>query len=370
VLPEGRGRINPAGLAFYDGLIDALLEAGIVPVVTLYHWDLPAALDDLGGWLNPESADWFADYARVVFGRFDDRVPWWVTLNEPWVVTDAGYLFGVNAPGHHNRYEAPIATHNLLRAHGAAVRAYREHGRHRIGLVVNLEPKDPASDTVEDREAAARMDAYMNRQYLDPVYLGRYPDTLRDLFGDAWPDHPGEDFRLIGEPIDFLGVNWYTRRVTRHDPSVPIFQAAPVRVPGAPYTDTGWEVHPQSFTRTLRWVRERYGNVPILITENGAAFPDPPTAAAEPVEDPLRVAYLQDHLDALHQAMRSGVDVRGYFAWSLLDNFEWNSGYSMRFGIVHVDHATQKRTLKRSALVYRDAIRSHGASLADARSAR
>jgi beta-glucosidase len=366
ILPRGRGHANPAGLEFYDRLIDALLEAGIEPVATLYHWDLPAALDDLGGWLNPEIVEAFVEYARVAFARFDDRVKWWATLNEPWVVVDAGYLFGVHAPGHANLFEAPIAAHHLLKAHGAAVRAYREQGRHRIGLVVNLEPKEAASDSAADLAAAERMDAYMNRQYLDPVFLGRYPDAMPEVFGEAWPEHPAEDFGLIAQPIDFLGVNWYTRRVTRADPDALPLRASPAVVPGALYTETDWEVHPASLTRTLRWVRERYGDIPLMVTENGAAFADPDVAGSEPLEDPLRVAYLRDHLRAVRAAIDSGVRIQGYFVWSLLDNFEWAAGFSKRFGIVHVDHATQKRTLKRSALLYRDVIRSHGANLIEA----
>lgn len=363
ILPRGRGRANPAGLEFYDRLIDGLLAAGIEPVATLYHWDLPAALDDLGGWLNPESVEWFVEYARTAFARYDDRVKWWATLNEPWVSVDAGYLFGVHAPGHASLFEPPIAAHHLLKAHGAAVRAYREQGRHRIGLVVNLEPKDPATGSAADLAATERMDAYMNRQYLDPVFLGSYPEAMAEIFGEAWPEHPAEDFRLIGQPIDFLGVNWYTRRVTRHDPDALPLRASPVCVPDALYTETDWEVHPASLTRTLRWVKERYGDIPIMITENGAAFPDPDVAPTEPLEDPLRVAYLGAHLRAVHAAIDAGVRVHGYFVWSLLDNFEWAAGYAKRFGIVHVDHATQKRTLKRSALYYRDVIRTHGANV-------
>src|SRR5919106_458856 len=208
VLPRGRGRVNQAGLDFYDRLVDALLAAGITPMLTLYHWDLPAALDDLGGWLNPDITRWFADYAAVVVGALDDRVTMWTTLNEPWVVTDGGYLHGTLAPGHRNRFEAPIATHHLLRAHGAAVQAYRGLGKHRIGLVVNIEPKYPASDAEADRAAVARADAYMNRQYLDPVFLGRYPEELADVFGEAWPRWPPDDLAMIRQPIDFIGVNY------------------------------------------------------------------------------------------------------------------------------------------------------------------
>jgi beta-glucosidase len=360
VLPEGRGMVNAAGLAFYDRLVDALLAAGIEPMATLFHWDLPVALDDRGGWLNPDSASWFADYAAAVFRKLDDRVKLWATLNEPWVVTDGGYLHGALAPGHRNRFEAPIATHNLLRAHGAAVQAYRAEGRHRVGIVVNLEPKYPASDSAEDRAASARAEAYMNRQYLDPVFGKGYPPELREIFGEAWPDWPAADFALIAQPIDFVGVNYYTRNVTRADASAWPLRAAPVRQPRATYTETGWEVFAQGLTDMLLRVKERYGSLPIYITENGAAFFDPPTAEDDRVQDPLRVAYLRKHIAAIHAALQAGVDLRGYFVWSLLDNMEWSLGYSKRFGIVHVDFATQKRTLKDSARFYSSVIAANG----------
>src|SRR5512132_3778662 len=254
VLPRGRGEVNAAGLDFYDRLVDALLANGIEPLVTLYHWDLPAALDDLGGWLNPEIAKWFAEYAAVVFRKLDGRVKMWATLNEPWVVTDGGYLHGALAPGHRNRFEAPIASHHLLRAHGKAVQAYRALGKHQVGLVVNIEPKYPASQAPQDLAATRRAEAYMNRQYLDPVFKGKYPDEMREIFGEAWPTWPQQDHQLIREPIDFLGVNYYTRSVVRHDDSAYPLKAAAVRQKQAAYSETGWEVYPQGLTDTLVWI--------------------------------------------------------------------------------------------------------------------
>jgi beta-glucosidase len=366
VRPDGTGRVNEAGLAFYDRLVDALLEHGITPNATLYHWDLPAALDDRGGWLNPDVAHWFADYAQAVYRRLDDRVTLWATLNEPWVVTDGGYLHGALAPGHRNLFEAPIATHNLLRAHGAAVQAYRAEGRHRIGIVVNLEPKVPASDSAEDLEATRRADAYMNRQYLDPVFFGTYPDELGEIFGEAWPEHAPEDLALIRQPIDFLGINYYTRGVTKHDPSNLPVRNGYVRQPGHTYTDVGWEVYAPALTGLLQWVKGRYGDLPLYITENGAAFYDPPKAVDGRIDDPLRVAYYRDHLRACRDALAAGVDLRGYFAWSLLDNYEWSLGYSKRFGIVHVDYETQQRTPKASARFYSQVIRTRGRALDEA----
>jgi len=365
VMPRGRGPVNPAGLDFYERLVDALLDHAIEPMVTLYHWDLPAALDDQGGWLNPDIAHWFAEYTAAVVRRLDGRVKLWTTINEPWVVTDGGYLYGALAPGHRNRFEAPIASHHLLRAHGQAVLTYRSEGRHRIGIVVNIEPKYPASDNPADRAATNRADAYMNRQYLDPIFLGRYPEELGQMFGDAWPQWPADDLALSRQPIDFVGVNYYTRSVTRFDPHPWLFQAAPTPQPRATYTETGWEVCAPALTDVLVWVKNRYGNLPIYVTENGAAFFDPPMVDGEALADPLRVAYLHQHIAAVHAAIDHGVDVRGYFVWSLLDNFEWAHGYSKRFGIVHVDFQTQKRTLKDSARFYARVIASNGQALSD-----
>ena len=364
VLPEGRGRVNEAGLAFYERLVDALLAAGIEPLVTLYHWDLPTALDDRGGWLNPDIADWFADYASVVFRRLDDRVRRWVTLNEPWVVADGGYLHGALAPGHRNRFEAPIASHQMLRAHAKAVQAYRAVGSNQIGLVVNLAPKHPASSSPADLAATRRADAYMNRQYLDPVFFGRYPDEMTEIFGEAWPVWPEADFRLIREPVDFIGVNYYMRDVIRHDESAWPVKTAVVPQSQSTYTDTGWEVHPEGLTEILTWVRDRYGAVPLYVTENGAAFYDPPCAdAAGRVADPLRTAYYRSHLRAVHAAIEQGVDLRGYCAWSLMDNLEWSLGFAKRFGLVHVNFDSQARTPKDSAHFYSSVIATHGGAL-------
>ncbi len=363
ILPGGRGAVNARGLDHYDRLVDALLASGLTPMATAYHWDLPAALDDRGGWLNPDVAGWFADYAQVVFRRLDDRVPLWITLNEPWVVADGGYLHGVLAPGHRSLHEAARASHNLLRAHAAAVSAYRAEGRHEIGLAVNIEPKYPASPGAEDIAAASRAEAYMNRQYLEPALLGRYPEELPGLFGDAWPGWRPEEVSALRAPIDFLGVNYYTRGVTRAAPESWPLRASPVRQEAAAHTEMEWEVYPQGLEDTLLWVKQRYGELPLYITENGAAFPDPAEAPPGGVEDPERVSYLREHLRAVRRALAAGCDVRGYFVWSLLDNLEWSYGFTKRFGIVHVDFATQRRTLKASARFYADVVASNGRGL-------
>jgi beta-glucosidase len=332
VLPSGVGKANPRGVAFYDRLVDLLLARGIQPFVTLFHWDLPAALEDRGGWTNPDLAGWFAEYATLLFRALDDRVRFWTTINEPWVVTDGGYLHGTLAPGHRSPFEAAIASHNLLRAHGAAVAVYRARGRHSIGIVVNLEPKSAASKSARDRAAATRADAYMNRQYLDPVFRGRYPKELPAMFGEAWP-RPAPDFADVARPLDFVGINYYTRGVMRDAPDVPILRATKVPQRRRGHTETQWEVYPDGLTEALL------------------------------VPDVARVRYLREHLLAARRAIEAGADLRGYFVWSLLDNFEWSHGYSKRFGIVHVDYSTQKRTPKRSARFYADVIRTNGAVL-------
>ena len=363
ILPQGRGSVNQAGLDFYERLIDELLANGIIPLLTLYHWDLPAALDDCGGWLNADSADWFADYARLLFRKFDGRVQSWVTLNEPWVISDGGYLHGTLAPGHRNLYEAPIASHNLLRAHGRAVQAYRAEGRHQIGIVVNIEPKHPASAARADIDAARRADACMNRQFLDPIFLGRYPHEMNEIFGAAWPNWPAADFALIGQPLDFIGVNYYTRSVCRFDPAAWPVQAASVRQPQASYTESGWEVYPEGLTEALAGIHNRYGAMPLYVMENGSAFYDPPVAKGGRVHDPLRTDCLRQSVAALYGALEIGVDLRGYMVWSLLDNLEWMQGFSRRFGIVHVNFLTQRRTPKDSARLYARIIASNGACL-------
>jgi beta-glucosidase len=363
VLPEGRGTVNQPGLDFYERLVDTLLDNGIQPMATLFHWDLPSALDDRGGWLNPEIADWFADYAAVMFRRLDDRVKLWATLNEPWVVTDGGYLHGTLAPGHRSRFEAPIASHQLLCAHAKAVQAYRALGQHQVGLVVNIEPKYPASQAPEDLAATRRAEAYMNRQYLDPVFFGRYPEEMAEIFGEAWPAWPQHDLELIRQPIDFLGINYYTRNVARHEETAYPTKAVAVRQKQAAHTETGWEVYPQGLTDTLLWIKKRYGDIPQYVTENGAAFYDPPAIEGDRVNDPLRIDYYRGHLRAVHDAIRLGADVRGYCAWSLMDNLEWSHGYSKRFGLVHVNFETLKRTPKDSATFYARVIATNGAAL-------
>jgi beta-glucosidase len=264
-------------------------------------------------------------------------------------------------------HQATRVAHGLLRAHAAAVRRFREVGPDgaRIGLVVNLAPHHPASSSPADHAAAARGHAYFNEQFLDPVFFGRYPELVREMYGDAWPAHSDGEMRELTEPIDFLGINWYTGYDVRDDASKGPPRCIEVPVTDEPRMTTGWEVRPELLVETLTWVTSRYGRIPIYITENGAAFPDPATAPPGGVSDPLRVDYLRRHLAASREAIRRGVDLRGYFVWSLMDNFEWASGYFHRMGLLHVDYATQQRTLKASGEFYRDVIRANGANVAD-----
>ncbi|WP_420456688.1 GH1 family beta-glucosidase [Rubrivirga sp.] len=366
VLPDGTGTVNGPGLDFYDRLVDRLGQAGIEPMLTLYHWDLPAALDDRGGWLNRDIADWLADYARVVHQRLGDRVTRWITLNEPWVTMDGGYVRGGLAPGHRVHREGAMAAHHQLLAHARATAALRAEGAGQVGLAVNLEPKVAATDKPEDVAATARADAYMNRIFLDPVVHGRYPEGLPEVFGASWPGFADADLDEIQTDTDFFGVNYYTRAVIVDDPADPPEEARRVRQTRHPYTEMGWEVYAPALRDLLVWVKDEYGDTPLFITENGSAFYDPPQVVGGEVPDPMRVAYLHDHLLAVEDAIEAGVDVRGYFAWSLLDNVEWAQGTSKRFGIVHVDFETLERTPKHSAAFYREVIGSNGAALGDA----
>ena len=362
LLPKGRGRMNPKGLGYYDRLIDLLLERHIRPFVTLYHWDLPLALEDKGGWLNDDTARWFGDYADLAFRAFSDRVPYWMTINEPAIIMEKGYVTGVYAPGHRNAAEAPVVARNLLRAHGYAVSAYRDRGDGCIGIAVNIQPKYPATDSPGDKQAASRANAWRNLQFLDAILLGKTPDELPEMFGRDWKALSDEDLKVIHQPIDYVGVNYYTRVVVGEDA-----ESLPLRARGVQQASTstliGWEVYPGGLTEALKSLHERYDGVSIYITETGAAFKDPVGTDGEDVPDPQRVEYFRAHIRAALQAIQEGVDLRGFFAWSLLDNFEWNSGYTMPFGIVQVDFETQERRVKASGRFLAEVARSNGSTV-------
>jgi beta-glucosidase len=366
VQPGGSGPVNPAGLAFYDRLVDELLAGGIDPWLTLYHWDLPQELEDAGGWPNRDTAYRFADYAMLVFGALSDRVDIWTTLNEPWCSAMLGYAYGQQAPGGRDFAAGISAVHHLLLGHGLATQRMRAAATRPLdfGITLNMGTAEPASDTDADRNAARLADGLGTRIYLDPLVYGRYPeDVVADLAarGVHMPVRDG-DLAVISTPIDVLGVNFYSGTVfsgvDEQGRSVDA-DGFPVQRPvprGVPVTAMDWEIVPECLTELLIRLGRDYPGLPMVITENGAAFHDEPDENGF-VDDADRVAYLEAHIAAVAAARDAGADVRGYFAWSLMDNFEWSYGYDKRFGIVRVDYATQERIPKRSALWYRDTIR-------------
>ena len=363
IFPEGTGAPNGAGLDFYDRLVDELLAAGVEPFATLYHWDLPQALQDRGGWPNRDTADAFAAYAETMARRLGDRVRHWMTLNEPWVASFLGHFLGEHAPGLRDITAALRTSHHLLVGHGkalAALRATLGEGA-KVGIVNATFQVEPASDKPEDVEAAARFDAQTNRWFYEPVARGAYPPELVGLYGfatrieEALPIADG-DMEAISAPVDFLGVNYYTRFVVEAALEPPLMLRI-VPQPGEP-TAMGWEVYPEGLYRVLTRVHRDYAPRAVYVTENGAAYEDEVAADGE-VRDPKRQAYLEAHVEAARRALGDGVPLEGYFVWSLLDNFEWAEGYAKRFGIVHVDYATQRRTVKQSGRWYADLIRRH-----------
>lgn len=355
IFPEGRGKINPKGLSFYGRVIEKLLEKNIKPVITLYHWDLPQELEDKGGWLNRDTAKYFAEYANLLFYKFGDIVPVWITLNEPGVCAFLGYGWGWHAPGKKDMKGAFIASHNLLLAHGLAVQAYREGGyKGNIGITVNVATVYPASNSEEDIKAAERQDAYGNRWFLDPIFKKEYPKVIWEILEkNHWNfNYPTSDWNVISIPIDFLGINYYTRTIVAYDEQDPYLKIK--RIPGPKeHTEMNWEVYPDGLYDILIKIYKEY-QIPIYITENGAAYND--TVEDGRVRDEKRIEYLREHIKRVYFAIRDGVDLKGYFVWSLMDNFEWGHGFSKRFGIIYVDYETQKRILKDSAYFYKKVI--------------
>jgi beta-glucosidase len=345
VLPAGTGTVNQRGLDFYDRLVDLLLARGIEPAATLYHWDLPDALP--GGWLARSSVDAFAEYADVVAARLGDRVALWLTHNEPWCQAFLGYFTGLFAPGAQDLASALLCSHHLLVSHGLAVQALRARVRAPIGIALNLMPVHAASDSAVDRAAAARVDGYVNRWFADPVAGRGYPSDMCALYGKSMPPVKEADLALIATPIDVLGINYYERAVIAHDDTGGVLRERRVKESALPRT-ADREVYAAGLGEVLERMHAQYRFSRLVITENGAAFPDAPDANGA-VHDPARVAFLGAHLAEVIRARRAGVPVEGYFAWSLLDNFEWSEGYTLRYGIVHVDFESQRRTPKDSA---------------------
>ena len=359
VQPGGDGPVNTAGLAFYDRLVDALLDAGITPYPTLYHWDLPQALQDRGGWASRETAERFAAYASVVADRLGDRVTDWVTLNEPRCSAWIGHLEGRHAPGLTDIAIAVPAAYHLLLGHGLAAQAVRAAAPGaRVGIVNVLSTCEPASDRDEDVEAAARFDGHVNRWWLDPIHGRGFPADMLKIYGVDLPERPG-DLETIAAPLDWLGVNYYSPSVITDDPAGGPPQAketAPAA--GVPETMLHWEVRPEGLERVLVRLAKEYAPQRVYVTENGSAWADA-VAADGQVHDAERARYLEEHLAACGRAARRGVPLAGYFAWSLLDNFEWDYGYDARFGLVYVDYATQQRSVKDSGRRYASIIESH-----------
>lgn len=365
VLPEGTGRVNQAGLDFYRRLVDALLERDITPALTLYHWDLPEELQRHGGWADRDTAAAFAAYAEVVANALGDRVPLWITHNEPSLHAIVGHAVGRHAPGVRDWRTGHQVAHHLLVSHGWAVEVLRAGTTGKVGISLALEPAVPSTDSAEDAAAARRHDDHLNAWYLDPLFRARYPDALW-----AWlaargltPEVGFDDLATIAAPIDFLGVNFYHRRVTCHDRDGGPLELREVPA-GGTTTAMGWEVRAQSLYDMLTAVSREYGPCEVYVTENGAAYDD--RVIGGRVHDVERVAYLAQHMRAARDALSDGVPLRGYFVWSLLDNFQWDSGYAKRFGVIHVDFQTQCRTVKDSGWFLRDVATSNGVPLGPA----
>ncbi len=360
ILPEGTGRVNQKGLDFYERLVDALLKNGIEPYVCLHHFDLPQALQDKGGWPERKTAFYFAEYARIVADKLSDRVKYWITHNEPFSVAGGGYFSGEYAPGIKNGRAAFKTGYHLLLSHGLAAEAIRAVSRQpvKIGIILNLAPVHSASDAKKDRDAACRFDAMQNRMFLDALLKGKFSlkeIPLLNMLVSAMIKRG--DLKKINN-LDFLGVNYYTRVVVKHNPKVPVIALSQVKPKGNEYSSM-WEIYPQGIYEVLTRVWNDYKpSAELLITENGMPLNDKPGIGGR-IADASRIRYLQDHLVQVHRAMQDRVPVKGYFVWSLLDNFEWNLGYSPRFGLFFVDYKTLKRTAKDSVKWYKDVIRNN-----------
>ncbi|ASJ73026.1 GH1 family beta-glucosidase [Granulosicoccus antarcticus] len=358
--PQGGGQLNQRGLSFYDRLIDGCLERGLQAYPTLYHWDLPQALADKGGWSNRSTADAFARYAEKIMDKFGDRISAVSTFNEPWCSSILSHLLGIHAPGEKNLDAALAVLHGQHRAHGLAVQAMRaSRSSVPLGIVLNLQSLYPATDTDRDQEATQRHETFHNGMFLDPLFKGEYPEDAMRHLGDRMPDGWHDDLATIAQPLDYWGLNYYTPFHIADASSPQADYPATVQIdkPDVPRTDIGWEVDGSTFYDLLVDINARYTLPPCYITENGAAYNHDIVKGV--IADQPRIDYLHQHLEGLLAAMRDGVDVRGYFAWSLMDNFEWAEGYDMRFGLIHVDYATQERTFKQSALWYQSLLQQH-----------
>lgn len=360
VFPEGKGRPNPKGIDYYKRLTAALAENGIKPVVTLSHWDLPQKLQDIGGWANHDTTDYFMEYARYMYKELGDSVPIWITHNEPSVVTFIGNWLGTHAPGIKDFSTALLVSHNLLLSHGKAVKAYREMGlKGEIGITLATSNMYPATGTAEDAAAAIRSDGYWNRWFMDPVLKGKYPQDMLDWYAGrvVVPDITQEDLKLIGLPVDFLGVNYYYASSVSSDKNKYPLELTEDFI-GQHRTEMGWGVNPESLGEFLLRLHKDYDGVKMYITENGAAYKDIINREGR-IADDNRTDFLYRYLTQIHRAIQGGADISGYFVWTLMDNFEWAYGFSKRFGLAYTDHLTHKRTIKDSGYWYRDVIRNN-----------
>lgn len=372
ILPQGTGAINERGLDFYDRLVDALLACGIRPLATLYHWDMPEALLNRGGWLVRDTAYAFAEYAEVVARRLGDRVDWWLTHNEPWCSAYLGYAEGVHAPGLRDKQLAVTAGHHILLSHGLSVPRLRAHltSQAQVGIALDFYPVYAADDRPETLLAVKRADTFRNRWFLEPIFRGNYPEDLFINMEVIPPTFHADDLSIISTPIDFLGVNYYSRMVVQnnldslstseHKPSDNSYEAIE-HIPGASYTEMGWEVFPAGLANILTRIHREYAPKAIVVTESGAAFNDQ-WDGNDTIHDQQRIDYLQQHIQIVAQVIRQGVPIKGYFVWSFLDNFEWAEGYRKRFGLVYVDYPTQHRIIKDSGRWYSSFVASQGIS--------
>jgi len=366
ILPTGRGQINQAGLDFYSRLVDGLLTAGITPFATLYHWDLPQALQDQGGWPQRSTAEAFAEYADVITRHLGDRVKNWMTHNEPWCASFLSHQIGEHAPGWQDWKAALRAAHHILLSHGWAVPVIRGNSPDaQVGIVLNFEPSEPASPSAADFQAARRREGYFSRWFLDPVYGRHYPaDMVAEYAANGFLPNGldfvrGGDMEAIAAKTDFLGVNYYTRAVVRDEQAADNLPQTVFAAPAAERTEMGWEVYPQGLYNLLNRLHFEYQASKLYVTENGCSYSDGPDASGH-IRDQRRLNYLRDHFAAVRRAMQNGVPLAGYFVWSLMDNFEWAKGYTQRFGMVWVDYATQQRMPKDSALWYKEVIANNG----------
>ncbi|QDY83818.1 beta-glucosidase [Paenibacillus polymyxa] len=356
------GVVSEEGLLFYEHLLDELESAGLIPMLTLYHWDLPQWIEDEGGWTQREITQHFKTYASVIMDRFGERIKWWNTINEPFCASILGYGTGEHAPGHENWSEAFTAAHHILMCHGIAINLHKEKGlTGKIGITLNMEHVDAASERPEDVAAAARRDGFINRWFAEPLFNGKYPEDMVEWYGTYLNGldfvQPG-DLELIQQPGDFVGINYYTRSIIRATNDASLLQVEQVHME-EPVTDMGWEIHPESLYKLLTRIEKDFSKgLPILITENGAAMKD--ELVNGQIEDTGRQRYIEEHLKACHRFIREGGQLKGYFVWSFFDNFEWAWGYSKRFGIVHINYETQERTPKQSALWFKQMMAKNG----------